>query len=222
MAEDDDPPSDIPTPRSEIAPKQPYPGSVAQEPRPPRRLREPEGRHASPDDFRETTMQSALDDTQERPPYVPPLEPDPFPPVQAVLDRESLHTFVAVMAATGDRIATGQEKFLDRLGVMLTEDDGSEDSPGTSEASDDVASDVVTLATTNETLGLLRGVSRDLRILIAVALTLLVLVLMLVALSVWFAGRLSQPLLPQPLPSQPLLAPASPPLVAPEELHGPR
>ena len=145
----------------------------------------------SASDFRARTMQSKIDDTQERPPFVPPfvppLEPDPFPPshmrdadplpstedlpqvssaVPSAATGPKLDTFVAVMAANADRIAAGQNRFLKELGDTLA---GADEEEGDSVA---------------EQTRLLRTISRDLQILIAVALSIL-------ALGLWLGGRQS-------------------------------
>lgn len=121
-------------------------------------------------DFRVETMQSAIDATQERPPYVPPLEPDPFPLVPSdppsAAAGEKLDTFVAVLAANADRIAAGQNRFLADFGEALA-NAGDEDDERDAEQT-----------------RLLKIISRDLRVLIAVALGLL-------ALGLWLGGRQS-------------------------------
>ena len=115
-------------------------------------------------DFRSQTLQSAPapDDTQERPPFdlAASETPSETPPERRVGPTDRLDAFVAVAAASADRMARSQEVFLNRFARLLEEDETVEVEPKPDH---------------------LRSIARDLRILVA-------LVTALVAIAAWSAA----------------------------------
>ena len=135
-----------------------------------------------PTDFREQTLQSVktADVTQERPSFVLPAaeaRPSSLERSEAPTDRDRLDAFVAVAAASADRMARTQETFLNRFGAML-EDDGDD------EAARPAAIDTPETKGTTGAPDPLRSIARDVCI-------IALLVACLLAVAAWSAGRQS-------------------------------